>query len=93
MSSALRVRSFCLTPVTLFTFGLAMTAWSFLIIPYVIKSGYKPASAALAMSIVFASSALCNVVMGWFSDRMSAPIGTLCLGTLTASIELPLGLG
>lgn len=85
VESALRVPSFWLIAVTLFTFGLATTALSLHIIPYLIKSGYKPASAALAMSVVFASASFGNVAMGWFSDRVTP---RLALAAAMAVISL-----
>jgi MFS family permease len=69
---ALRARSFWMLVIANLCFGFAAAGTVAHMVAYLEGVGYKPASAALAMSSFFGCAALGKVTMGYVADRISA---------------------
>jgi predicted MFS family arabinose efflux permease len=69
---ALRARSFWMLVIAHLCFGFAAAGTVVHMVAYLEGVGYKPASAAVAMSLFFGIAALGKVTMGYVADRISA---------------------
>jgi MFS family permease len=88
VGEALRARSF-------WTFSLANFCFGFYALGvnvHLIGIGYRPSSAAFAMSLVFGCAMIGKILMGLFADRMSARI-TLCVDLVIGAAGMVLLLG
>ena len=84
-AEALHTRSFWLIALANFCFGFAAAGAVVHLIAYLEGVGYRPASAALAMSLFFGFAAIGKVVMGWLADRVSARIALAVDFAITAA--------
>jgi MFS family permease len=69
---ALRARSFWMLVIANLCFGFAAAGTVAHMVAYLEGVGYKPSSAALAMSAFFGCAAIGKVAMGYIADRISA---------------------
>jgi MFS family permease len=69
---ALRTRSFWMLAIANLCFGFAAAGTVAHMVAYLEGVGYRPGSAALAMSSFFGCAALGKVAMGYVADRISA---------------------
>lgn len=74
---ALRTRSFWSISLANFCYAFTAAAGVVHVVTYLIGIGYRPASAAFAMSMVFGAALVGKIIMGLFADRMS---GRIALG-------------
>jgi nitrate/nitrite transporter NarK len=92
VGEALRTRSFWTILLAKFCFGFYAAGGIVHIITYLIGIGYRPSSAAFAMSLVFGCATMGKILMGLFADRMSARI-TLCADLVIGAAGLVLLFG
>ena len=92
VGEALRTRSFWTISLAKFCFGFYAAGGIVHIITYLIGIGYRPSSAAFAMSLVFGCATMGKILMGLFADRMSARI-TLCADLVIAAAGMVLLFG
>jgi MFS transporter, OFA family, oxalate/formate antiporter len=69
---ALRARSFWMLVIANLCFGFAAAGTVTHMVAYLEGIGYKPGSAAVAMSVFFGCAALGKIAMGYVADRISA---------------------
>jgi MFS family permease len=84
-SEAVSTRSFWLIALANFCFGFAAAGAVVHMIAYLEGVGYRPASAALAMSLFFGVAAIGKVVMGMLADRLTARIALATAFMITAA--------
>jgi len=84
-AEAVRTRSFWMIALANFCFGFAAAGAVVHLIAYLEGVGYKPASAALAMSLFFGFAAIGKVIMGLLADRLTARIALALDFALTAA--------
>jgi len=92
VGEALRTRSFWTFLLASFCFGFYGLGLNVHLIAYLIGIGYRPSSAAFAMSLVFGSALMGKILMGLFADRMSGRIA-LCADFVIGAAGLVLLLG
>jgi sugar phosphate permease len=92
VGEALRTRSFWTFSLANFCFGFYALGVNVHLITYLIGIGYRPSSAAFAMSLVFGCALMGKILMGLFADRMSGRI-TLCADLVIGAAGLVLLLG
>lgn len=90
VGEALRTRSFWTILLAKFCFGFYAAGG--IVHTYLIGIGYRPSSAAFAMSLVFGCATMGKILMGLFADRMSARI-TLCADLVIGAAGLVLLFG
>jgi MFS family permease len=81
---ALRARSFWMLVIANLCFGFAAAGTVAHMVAYLEGVGYKPASAAFAMSSFFGFAALGKVTMGYVADRISARLALAADFAVTA---------
>jgi MFS family permease len=89
MSAALASRSFWMLSVATLCFAAAVSGTNLHCVPALIGSGYDPARAAMAFSVVLALGAVGKLTMGWIADRIGsrAALSAALLG-MAAGITL-----
>ena len=92
VGEALRTRSFWAFLLASFCFGFYGLGLNVHLIAYLIGIGYRPSSAAFAMSLVFGCALMGKILMGLFADRMSGRIA-LCADLVIGAAGLVLLLG
>ncbi|MBV8056694.1 MAG: MFS transporter [Deltaproteobacteria bacterium] len=81
---ALRARSFWMLVIANLCFGFAAAGTVAHMVAYLEGIGYKPGSAALAMSGFFGCAAFGKIAMGYVADRISARLALAADFTATA---------
>jgi MFS family permease len=83
-TEALRARSFWMLVIANLCFGFAAAGTVAHMVAFLEGVGYKPSSAALAMSTFFGCAALGKVAMGYLADRISARLALAADFAVTA---------
>jgi MFS family permease len=92
LAAAVKTRSFWMIALAQACASFGNSIISVHLIPYLILIGYKPASAALVMSLALGISALIVPIAGWFADRVgSRPALALNFIVEAAGVALLLG--
>ncbi len=91
-AQAIRTRSFWMIVIGRFCFASAATGTVIHLVAYLIEVGYKPASAALVMSLMFGIATIGKITMGFLADRLTARI-TLLINFMVQATVLLLSFG
>ncbi len=88
--AALAGRSFWMLAAATLCFAVAVSGTNLHAVPHLIGSGYKPARAAVAFSILLAFGGVGKLVIGWAADRVGArpALAASLLGMATGIILL-----
>jgi MFS family permease len=89
---ALRTRSFWMIVLANFCFAFSATGSAIHLVAYLEEVGYKSSSAALIMSLVFASAAVGKVILGFVADRLTARVALiLCFAIQAVGLSIVFG--